>query len=208
MTLSRRDFIGGAISLAALAAIGAGNIAYAQTRDPASICVRPPGGQDEKALLQRCIRCDRCRSVCPQSCIGVATIEDGIAVMRTPEMDFHHGYCTFCARCIDVCPTCALSHDAFADQVPLGCAQVQKNRCVAWRNPGSCAVCADVCPTEAIHISNGVPVVDASACTGCGLCVLRCPALSLLSLSDGSTRGIEVVPSEVAVQTGTTVEGK
>lgn len=201
MSMTRRDFVGGAISLAALVGMGGASKAFGDQ----SSTLRPPGGQDEDSFISACIRCDRCRSVCLQNCIGVGTTEDGFINVRTPMMDFHQGGCTFCMRCIDVCPTQALSRDAYA---AIGCAQVQKSRCVAWRNPGSCAVCADVCPKSAIEMDGGVPVVDRQACDGCGICVLRCPALSMLSLRQGTSRGIEVRPfSEVDAQ-GTTVEGE
>lgn len=35
--------------------------------------------------------------------------------------------------------------------------------------------CAAVCPQNAIHMNDGVAVVDPSACIGCGLCAKECP---------------------------------
>ncbi|MDO5701907.1 MAG: RnfABCDGE type electron transport complex subunit B [Lachnospiraceae bacterium] len=35
--------------------------------------------------------------------------------------------------------------------------------------------CVNVCPQNAIHVINGVAVVDKEACIGCGLCVKECP---------------------------------
>lgn len=35
--------------------------------------------------------------------------------------------------------------------------------------------CVDVCPFDAIHIVNGIAVVDEEKCTSCGKCVAACP---------------------------------
>lgn len=35
--------------------------------------------------------------------------------------------------------------------------------------------CVDVCQYDAIHIENGVAVVDKSRCVGCGMCAKMCP---------------------------------
>lgn len=35
--------------------------------------------------------------------------------------------------------------------------------------------CVKVCPENAIHICNGIAVIDPDACMGCGLCVKTCP---------------------------------
>lgn len=35
--------------------------------------------------------------------------------------------------------------------------------------------CGNVCPSHAIHIVNGVAVVDTHSCLGCGVCVKTCP---------------------------------
>jgi len=35
--------------------------------------------------------------------------------------------------------------------------------------------CVDVCQYDAIHIENGVAVIDKTKCTGCGMCARECP---------------------------------
>lgn len=35
--------------------------------------------------------------------------------------------------------------------------------------------CVRVCPSDAVHIVDGVAVVDSVRCTGCGMCVKECP---------------------------------
>ena len=75
--LNRREVFAAAGGVAGLFLLGAA--AKLQASGPV---VRPPGGQDEEAFLGLCIRCDRCRSVCPTSAVGVGTIAQGLRAMR------------------------------------------------------------------------------------------------------------------------------
>ncbi|QUN07100.1 4Fe-4S dicluster domain-containing protein [Shewanella yunxiaonensis] len=156
--------------------------------------LRPPGGQNEAEFLAKCIKCDRCRSVCPTSVIGVAHVEDGLAEARTPIMKFHDGYCTMCGKCTEVCPTGALQ--LFDERtVKIGLATIT-DTCIAW-NADGCTVCFDACPYGAIYLdAHNRPVVDAQKCNGCGKCEKVCPALVLRSYVGGKTRGIEVRPRD------------
>ena len=187
MSVTRRDFVIGSASLAALCAVGG-----LSSANPGSTgLVRPVGATDETAFLAGCLRCDRCRSVCPTNCIDIAHLEDGILQMRTPKMNYHLGYCDFCNKCVQVCPTDVL-HAIDPQNEKLGIAVVLSDQCVAWKNPGSCSKCKEVCTYDAIHIVEGVPVVDDAKCNGCGRCVNACPALVYTSTHDRSERGIEV----------------
>lgn len=38
-----------------------------------------------------------------------------------------------------------------------------------------CGTCENVCPFDAIHVHNGVAVVDRNKCVACGKCVAACP---------------------------------
>jgi ferredoxin-type protein NapG len=91
-TISRRALVTGGIGAGVMLAIGGG----ARLAVGSEIPLRPPGGQDEDHLLANCIRCDRCRSACPNNAIGVASINDGILMARTPKMEYRKGYCDFC----------------------------------------------------------------------------------------------------------------
>ena len=51
-----------------------------------------------------------------------------------------------------------------------------------------CNPCQTACPTGAIQIGadiNDIPQRDEAVCTGCGLCVAKCPGLSIM-IVDGS----------------------
>lgn len=155
--------------------------------------LRPPGGQKESSLLSKCIRCDRCRSICPTSVISLAKINDGLLQSRTPTLNFHQGYCDFCNKCVEVCPTGAL--EPFdRDTVKLGQAVIQKDICIAWHT-GTCTICAEKCPYEAIELDEfNRPIVLEEKCNGCGVCEYECPALILRAYIGGNVRGIVVTP--------------
>lgn len=193
MSLTRRDFVVGIGSAAALCAVG-GVPALVGGNDD---LLRPPGCQDEAAFIGACIKCDRCRSVCPQNCISLATVEDGLLKARSPKLDYHKGACTFCGKCQEVCPTGAVrSFDPAVERI--GTAQLNPDRCVAWSSPGSCTKCMDACGYGAVSFDGGYPQVDVGKCNGCGFCEYVCPALSLRSLPEGEGRGIQVKPVSTA----------
>ena len=174
---TRRAFLGFTAATAALAGVGASAIAFAGEGG----LLRPPGGQDEGALVAACVKCDRCRSACPTNVVGVAHVEDGLLQARTPVLDFHKGYCDFCGKCQTACPT-----------------------------GEGCVECEKACPYEAIALDDvGHPVIDAAKCNGCGVCENVCPALVYRSFAGGSRRGVVVVAPERYERLGrTTVEGE
>ena len=188
LPLQRREVVACAGGLAGMLALGAAGAALKSGKP----LIQPPGGQDENSFLSLCIKCDRCRSACPEGVIGVSTIFDGLVSMRTPVMDFRKGYCDFCKKCIDVCPTAALK--PFAGRtVKIGVAELTES-CIALRT-GGCTKCFDACPEFAIRLNaQNVPIIDRQACTGCGLCVKVCPANVLQSYKGGRERGVVIKP--------------
>ncbi|HWR09383.1 4Fe-4S dicluster domain-containing protein [Sporomusa sp.] len=186
---SRRTFLkisGGAFALL----LGLGE---ASKLLPHKALLRPPGGQDEALFISRCLRCDRCRSVCPTSVIGLANLSDSILDARTPVMKYHLGYCNFCNRCVEVCPTRALT-PFDSKTVKIGLAIVKKDICIAW-DSGGCKVCMKACPYQAITPDGqSRPIVDPHKCNGCGICEKVCPALVMRSYIGGNVRGIVVTP--------------
>jgi ferredoxin-type protein NapG len=200
--VTRRGFLAGVGGLVAMVGLG-GVVKVFSGGD----LLRPPGGQDEASFIARCVKCDRCTSICPTRVIGIAEVEDGFANARTPIMKFHLGECTFCGKCTEVCPTKALEpyrttsarfkgETVLVPDVTIGLATVQKDRCIAW-NRGTCAVCSRACPYGALtRDANGRPVVHKDACNGCGICEHVCPALTARSYMGGTVRGIVVKPVE------------
>jgi len=193
--VSRRAFALGAVGFAGLFAVGGAGVAFNGER----ALLRPPGAQDEDAFLANCLKCDKCRSICPQDCISVGVLEDGIVNFRTPKMDFRKGYCTFCDKCTQVCPTKAvLPFDENVEKI--GVAVIDASQCIAYEKNG-CQKCVDACAYDAVHLDDaGRPVVDAGVCNGCGQCEYVCPSSSFRSYSGSKNRGINV---ERSAQGGT-----
>ena len=90
--VTRRQVVAGAVGATALLALGAG----VRGAKGSGELIRPPGSVGEDEFLARCIRCDRCRSVCHLNVISVAGFSDGLIHVRTPFLDFHLGHCDFC----------------------------------------------------------------------------------------------------------------
>lgn len=193
--MTRRSLVVGVAGIAALAGLGCVKF------QPSTAVVRPPGGQDEQALLAACIRCEKCIEVCPRGAIKLEHIEDGILAMRTPQMNFYSDYCDFCERenggaalCAAACPTGALD-PAKATGAIIGKAHLTREWCLAYLDTG-CHFCYDACPYGAIELDDHRrPYVIADRCNGCGACESVCVSLtegSRSMSSDAKTRAIVV----------------
>jgi len=115
-------------------------------------------------------------------------LEDGLLEARTPKIDFHEGLCDFCNRCIEVCPTGALK-PFDPEMEKIGIAVVMQDYCIAWKNPNTCIKCLEPCSYDAISFENGVPLVNADNCNGCGACEYVCPAHVNRSVTGDMMRG-------------------
>ena len=100
----------------ALAAVGAGAVFLPAARVADSLdvnyhskVIRPPGAVEERAFLERCIRCAECMKVCPNNALHPAFFEAGIEGLWTPILIARIGYCEYsCVLCGQVCPTGAI----------------------------------------------------------------------------------------------------
>ena len=102
--LTRRAFAGLAGKGAAVVAIGGTMVVLDTSRE----FIRPPGALPEEDFLAACIRCDRCRKVCPEGFITPVAITESLVNAGTPRLI---GYCPRCFKCTLICPTGALSVD-------------------------------------------------------------------------------------------------
>lgn len=151
--------------------------------------MRPPGSVDEAMFMKLCVRCARCVEVCPYQCLqrskDIANGEIG-----TPFIYAEKTGCQLCMKCTSVCPTGAIDATIIEpEQVKIGNARIDEETCYNFRyarqedgldnETGAvlCNICFNVCPLryEAIYLEDGLLPIITEKCTGCGLCVERCP---------------------------------
>lgn len=201
--VSRRDVVVGAAGAAVMLGLGAGVKAFGGN---AGQTMRPPGGQDEDRFMARCTRCMKCYEVCPQHVIVPASLEEGLLNLRTPSMDFHNGWCDFCADandgmplCVECCPTRALDVPAGSthEDFVIGKVLLVKDWCMAYRLT-HCRDCYDACEFDAIVLDEHKrPHLELKNCNGCGACELACRSMTAgTPHPDATHRAIIVVPAD------------
>jgi ferredoxin-type protein NapG len=185
--LNRREFINnlrhvGTTGVACT--LGLGVLAYTQrprgrpvSRQMHPGILRPPGAMGEASFRQRCIRCSRCVDACTSGAIKIAGLDEPHIPRGTPFIDAFETGCVLCLECTKTCPTNALEPLDEMDQVKIGLAVVDKDRCVSHNGSGVCGACHTVCPFRNSAITQGPrnqPTVHKDACVGCGLCEEAC----------------------------------
>ncbi|MFC2161096.1 4Fe-4S binding protein [Acidobacteriota bacterium] len=171
--------------------------------------IRPPGALSEAQFLQKCVRCGECMKVCPTNALQPAWTEAGPEGIWTPVLVPEIGYCEYyCSLCTQVCPTGAIKDLSIEakNQVCIGTAWIDKNRCIPWKFGDSCIVCEEHCPVSPKAIKfikidvprpDGViktplaPQIEVDSCTGCGVCQNKCPVVdqpAIYVTSVGETR--------------------
>ncbi len=107
-----------------------------------------------------------------------------------PVLRFDPAYCEArCTACTEVCQTGALMPLTVEEKRlhPIGLATLDWSRCLLYESH-ECRICARECPQLAIDIVWSeaeylpVPTIDAANCTGCGRCLVFCPAKCLAIL--------------------------
>jgi ferredoxin len=160
--------------------------------EPSQYLIRPPGVVNEE-LLQTCIRCGECSTVCPTNAIQMAVLDGGVEGFWTPVLVHRIGYCDYsCTACGQVCPVEAIPPLTLEvkRQHVIGKAHINRNRCLPWAEDQDCIVCEEMCPIpdkaiilEEVEVPSeegGMmilkrPVVIREDCIGCGICEYKCP---------------------------------
>jgi ferredoxin-type protein NapG len=151
--------------------------------------LRPPGAVEEKKFMELCIRCARCIEVCPYDSIHRADLFEKLQI-GTPYIFADKRACYLCMKCPPVCPTGALD-TALAEpaDVRIGIAVINQETClnylyykeeqegVSMGYAQLCNTCNNVCPftDDAIYLEKFILPVITDKCTGCGICVEKCP---------------------------------
>lgn len=157
--------------------------------------IRPPGAQEEREFLRRCVRCGECMKVCITNGLQPALFDGGLETLWTPVLIPKMGYCEYkCTLCGQVCPTGAIKRLSFEEKAKtkIGLAMIDKSRCLPYAHGRTCIVCEEVCPTpkKAIWLEKAFvktrdgetiqlqqPHVDLELCIGCGICEAKCPVV-------------------------------
>jgi len=155
---------------------------------------------DEKRFMELCIRCARCIEVCPYDSIKRADLLEKLQI-GTPFIYADEKACYLCMKCPPVCPTGALN-PALEDprKVDIGIAVIEQDKCLNYQyykeeetgivtgNAQICSTCYNICPfiDEAIVMEKYLLPVITDKCTGCGICVEKCPT---------SPKAVNIVPT-------------
>jgi ferredoxin-type protein NapF len=167
--------------------------ALGEGRTFSPMLIRPPCSVPEDAFLSKCIRCGECMKVCPTNALQPAFDQGGFAGLWTPVLNMRIGYCEYeCNLCAQVCPTQAIGKTSLKEkqQVKIGLAFFDKNRCLPYASARTCIVCEEHCPTPKkaiwfqevqVMTPGGTlltvkqPHINPELCTGCGICENKCP---------------------------------
>ena len=110
-----------------------------------------------------------------QDCLS-ATKVAGTAVVD-PEK------CTNCGACMKACPRGLITSVPVSKKVHVACANLDKGKAamsVCGNSCIGCGLCEKECKKDAIHVVNGVAVIDYDKCVGCKLCTKVCPRDAIL----------------------------
>jgi len=121
-----------------------------------------------KSCSYGCIGFGDCVEVCPFDAIHMI---DGF-----PEVD--ESKCVACGKCVEACPKDLIEIHGASDLVHVLCKSRDVGKVVRQNcDVGciGCGKCERICKFDAIHVVDGIAVIDYEKCKSCGLCVKECP---------------------------------
>ena len=121
-----------------------------------------------------CLGFGSCVSACQ---FGAMSIGPNGAAVVDPDK------CTACMACAAACPRKLIVSVPVSKTVRVTCANQDKGKgamSVCNNSCIGCGLCQRECKKDAIHVVNGVAVIDYDKCVGCKLCTKVCPRDAIL----------------------------
>jgi len=115
-----------------------------------------------------CLGFGSCVSACQFGAMSIGP--NGTAVVDPDK-------CTACMACANACPRHLIVSVPASKKVHVGCANQDKGKAamsVCSSSCIGCGACERECKKDAIHVVNGVAVIDYDKCVGCKLCTKVC----------------------------------
>lgn len=116
-----------------------------------------------------CLGFGSCVSACQ---FGAMTIGPNGSAVVDPDL------CTNCMACAAACPRKLITSVPAKSKVHVECANKDKGvvaKSVCAASCIGCGLCQKECKFDAIHVVDGVAVIDYAKCKGCKLCTKVCP---------------------------------
>lgn len=137
--------------------------------EEAPIHVRPPYAVKASLFQSECPQCES--KACAASCDEAIIV---IAANGTPVLNFTKSGCTFCEECAKACEMGVLDLEKGQEWINARFV-IDSDGCMAHHGT-ICFSCKEPCIEDAILFAGLFnPVIDDEKCTGCGLCLGRCP---------------------------------
>ena len=131
----------------------------------------------ESACAFGCLGFGSCVSACQ---FGAMSIGPNGAAVVDPDK------CTDCMACAKACPRHLITEVPVSKKVHVACANQDKGKAameVCSNSCIGCGLCQKECKKDAIHVVNGVAVIDYDKCVGCKLCTKVCPRDAILPIA-------------------------
>jgi len=121
---------------------------------------------------------------CQEGCLGLGSCVKACSFQaihmgadHLPVVD--EDSCTGCGSCAKACPRGVVAMVSAESTVVVRCTSHDRGRAVRENCQAgciACKACEKVCQEGAIQVVEGLAIIDAKKCIGCGLCVAKCPS--------------------------------